>query len=489
MDTDLSPDLNQPTTPDVTPGSAHPAPKSSGQSPTNSPEDVSSSYLLRQLILLSLPVLAEHILHMLVGLTDTALANRLGGELSQPAVAAVGTITYILWFVGLVIGMVGTGSAAIIARAKGARHKSLANSVCGQSVTAVFIVGVVVAIFMLTCARPIADLTQLQGQAHTFALSYIRMLSFSVPFLTVMFIANACLRGSGDTITPAISMIVVDAINMIFTYGLARGAMGMPNLGFDGIAAGTVIAYIVGGLLQFFVLLRGRGGIRLHWHRLRPHWLTLKRILRVGLPAGLEGSLAWAAQFGILLIINRIDASALAPAAHNNAIRIESISFLTGFAVAAAAATLVGQSLGMRSPRRATRCAYLAYAIGASAMAIFGAIFVLAPHFMAGLLSPDNPALTDLTAQCLFITGWVQVGFAAAIVFGGVLRGAGDTFAVMILSLLTVFFVRFLGVVIVAFVFHGGLRAIWIVLCSELMIRGIAVFARFWHGGWRKIQV
>src|SRR5438067_4896471 len=91
--------------------------------------------LLRELLWLAMPVMAEQVLHMLVGLTDTYLANHLPNE-AAAATAAVGTISYILWFIGLIVGAIGAGSTAIIARAKGARHRSLANSVAGQSVSA-----------------------------------------------------------------------------------------------------------------------------------------------------------------------------------------------------------------------------------------------------------------------------------------------------------------------------------------------------------------
>ena len=90
---------------------------------------------LAVIVLVVGPVLVEQVLHMLVGLNDTYLANHLP-EHAPDAGAAVGTITYFLWFFGLLVSSVGSGSTAIIARARGARHKSLANSVCGQSVAA-----------------------------------------------------------------------------------------------------------------------------------------------------------------------------------------------------------------------------------------------------------------------------------------------------------------------------------------------------------------
>jgi putative MATE family efflux protein len=304
-----------------------------------------------------------------------------------------------------------------------------------------------------------------------------------------MLVANACLRGAGDTLTPAVSMIVVSVINMALSFGLTYGALRLPRLGFRGIAAGTVIAYVVGGLLQFGVLIRGRGGIRLHWHRLRPHWHTLKRILRIGVPAGVEGLLIWVAQFSIVIVINKIDATNVSAAAHNNAVKIEAFSYLPGFAFAMAAATWVGQSLGMRDPQRARRGAYLAFAVGGGIMTLCGVVFILFGHALATLMLPKQPAIAAVTARCLFITGFIQCGFASSMIFSGALRGAGDTVAVMIINLASTIFLRLAGVLIVVFAFGGGLAAVWAVLAGELFVRGIMALVRFEQGAWRHKQV
>ena len=454
-------------------------------------EDVRGAFsnreLLGQLLWLALPVLAEHILHMVVGLTDTYLANHLPDD-AAAATAAVGTVSYILWFTGMIVGMIGTGSTAIIARATGARHRSLANSVCGQSITSSILLGVVLGSSLFLFAEPIAHLSNLRGAAHDYSVTYMRLLAVALPFSTLMFVANACLRGAGDTLTPAIAMILVDVVNIIASFALTYGWWGLPEMGFQGIAIGTVLAYVAGGLLQFGVLVHGRGGIRLHLHRLRPHWLTLKRLMRIGIPTGVEGLLSWMAQYMIVIVINGMDATNAVPAAHINAIRIESISFMCGFAVAAAAATMVGQSLGMNNPRRATRSAYLAYAVGGAFMTLCGLAFIFAGDLFANWLSA-NERIADLTARCLFITGFIQCGFAAAAIFGGALRGAGDTLAVMILSLSSILFIRLAGSLFVGVYLGKGLVGIWVVLAIELFLRGVLIYARFLHGGWRHVKV
>jgi putative MATE family efflux protein len=444
--------------------------------------------LLAELLWLALPVVAENMLHMMVGLTDVYLASHLPAAQAADATASVGTVSYVLWLIGLIAGAIGTGSTAIIARAIGAKHHSLANSVCGQSVTAAVLIGLGLTVVLVAGQFPIAVMTGLTGQAFSFSLFYIRILSLSLPFSILMYAASACLRGAGDSITPAISMIVVDAVNMVSSAALARGWWGLPVMGFRGIAIGTVIAYVAGGVLLFAVLVSGRGRLRLFLHRLRPHWVTLKRIFRIGFPSGTESLLTWVAQFLIIIVINRSDVTHVMAAAHIIAVRVEALSYMIGFAVATAAATLVGQALGRKDPARARRAAYLSYAVGAAAMSVGGVVFVLFGRKLAGVMS-DIPSIADLAARCLFITAFAQPGFAAAIIFAGALRGAGDTFLVMLINLASVLFIRLAGVLIVGWWLRLGLAAIWVILALELTIRGIAVFIRFQQGGWKHAKL
>jgi putative MATE family efflux protein len=444
--------------------------------------------LLRELMLLAMPVWAEQALHMMVGINDTYLANHLPKDAAS-AGAAVGTITYFLWFIGLLVGAVGTGSTAMISRAKGARHQRLANSVTGQSVSAALLIGIVVGVLLFTCATPIIAMTQLQGTAHGFAFSYLRMLSISLPFTMVMFIAGSCQRGGGDTVTPAIVMVIVDIINMLFSFALCRGWFGLPVMGFEGIAAGTIIAYISGGVIQMIVLTRRSSVVRLHLHRLRPHWVTLKRLFRVGVPAMIEGLLAWLANFGVIAIINHVDPTNVMSSAHMNTIRIEGISFLSGMAFATAAATMVGTNLGRKDPARATKSAYMAFFVAAAFMGLCGLLMITLGRFPAQWISPGDPRIIHLTTKCLMVTGFIQIGFAACVVFGGALRGAGDTLTAMTVSLMTIFCLRFTGVIIVGWWLRLGLVAVWCVLAGELFIRGVCMYLRFASGAWKRTQV
>ena len=456
--------------------------------------------LLASLLGLSAPILAEHALHILVGLTDTYLANHLvatagltGAAAEQARItnaasaAAVGSVTYLLWLVGLLTGAVGTGSTALISRITGGGDRATADRALGQSVLLAVVAGVVVALIVYVFRWPMSGLFDLQTeQARQFLASYLRLLSLGVPFAAVMFIANSCLRGAGDTLSPAVAMIVVDVVNVVLSFGLFYGLWGLPNLGFDGIAVGTLVAYVAGGLLQLGVLAWGRGGIRLTPRAMRPDAGMTRRILRVGLPSGAEGAIYWGVNFGVLRLVNEM--GNVSAAAHVNTIRLESFSYMTGFAVATAAATMVGQSLGAGDPGRARRAALLAYAVGGGFMGLLGVVFIAFNAPIAGLIG-GGPRIDALTALCLFTTGFCQLGFAASLVFGGALRGAGDTLPVMAVNLASAVGLRLAGAYVVVKVFDGGLGAVWVVLASELMVRGALMLGLFLRGRWVHARV
>ena len=442
--------------------------------------------LFRALVILAIPVLAENVLNILVGLNDAYLANHLPEDIRVDATAAVGTVAYLLWFVGLFSAAVGTGATAIIARAIGARHRTRAHAACGQAMLLAAALGVSLGALFYFAAPAITSVAGLEERAALIALEYLRIFAPFAPAMLLLFVANSCLRGAGDTRTPAAAMILVNLVNIALTWSLSYGLFGLPEMGFRGIALGTGIAYAFGAAMQVTILFTGYAGLRLRAHRLRFHGREMLRVLRIGLPAGGEQVLMWSVNFYLVHVVNKLDV--VSSAAHFNAIRLESLSFTTGFAVGIATSTMVGQSLGMGDVARAKRVARYGFFLGAGAMGVIGVLFILAATLFASFISED-PAVRELTARCLFFAGFIQVGFGAYIIYASALRGAGDTRGAMYVNIFSVVGVRLLGVYIVGQYFQLGLAAIWLVLCGELALRGVLMYARFAQGKWQTIEV
>lgn len=482
------------------------------------------------IVALSWPVLTESLLNSLVGLTDTVLAAGLDdGGAAADAVAAA---SYGLWFVGLVVAAIGVGATALVSRATGAGRRAVADAAVGQTMLLALACGLLVGCSVALLASPLSRLLHLPPATADAFCWYLWICSTGVVTNSVLFGGIACSRGAGDSFRPLLVMMLVNAVNMTVSWALSgvdlkwssieggrvvshvlvHNGLGI-NLGVKGIALGTVIAEVVGAIVMLTMLARGSTGVTLRARRLKPHWHTLARLFRVGWPNFLETLGMWAGNFAIIIMIGWLNATSPGLlGAHLVAIRIESFSYLPGFEFGAAAATLAGQYLGAGAPELARkavwRCAW-----GASAfMGVMGAVFMLAPQAIVGLIS-SQPQHLEQTPKALFITGMIQIPFALSMVFRQALRGSGDVKAAMWISWITTYGMRlplayaltgtriplpsWLGGGELANPFPetwshslgGPLAAVWVALCSELVIRAAMFTGRFMQGYWARSRV
>lgn len=466
------------------------------------------------------PVLIDSFLNSLVGLTDTMVA----AAISPEATDAIGNASYTLWFVGMFLIALDVGATALISRAVGSGRMAVANAAVGQTLLAAVALGSVLGVMLAVFADPLTSLMSMEAEAADAFKTYLWIVAFDVPFLAVLYAGIACLRGSGDAFRPMRAMVVVNVVNLALSWVLSgadyktaqtvggetvvRVVLHNPfplDLGVAGIALGTLCGHAAGAGLILWTLARGSAGLRLRRHRLyRPHWHTMRRIFRVGLPNFFETFGMWLGNFPIIIMVGWIGADLVG--AHILAIRVEALSFQPGFAIGIAAAALAGQYLGAGSPRLARRAVMICTTIGASIMGAMGLVFICCAPRIVGLLSAQEVHL-GIAPTLLRIAGAVQIPFAIGLVLRQAMRGAGDVKVVMYLTWLTTYGVRLplayalSGVDIPIPEWMGGgvlenpfrsepsLAWLWIGLCAEIVIRCGAFAARFVQGGWARVKV
>lgn len=494
----------------------------------------------RAIWILAWPILLESYLNSLVGLTDTMLAS----QISAPATDAIGVASYFVWFIGLVAMALSTGATALVSRSIGKHRVSVANAAVGQTFVVAIVSGLIVGGLMAVFSPFIAGIVNLEGEAREAFVGYLRIVALGVPLSSILFSGIACLRGAGDSFRPLVAMAVCNVVNIGASYVLAGvpiqtteiSPAGIPivterlpavpgfELGIFGIAMGTLIAHTVGACMITAFLIRGRAGIKLKARRLKPHKITLLRLLRLGAPNFAESLGMWLGNFVIVMFVGWLAVGARAAGgdgdgifgAHIWAIRIEAFSFLPGFAMGMAAATLAGQYLGAGSAARARTAVLRCTFIGAGVMALMGAMFITIPEQIIGLFTAQ-PVHLELVPRLLIICGVVQIPFGIALVIRSALRGAGDVKFVMFLTWFSTYALRIPiayalsgvdiyrevilenGEAVQKLVFEnpfpeiegvtGGLGGLWLGLCSELVLRGALFAGRFIHGGWTKVRV
>jgi putative MATE family efflux protein len=463
--------------------------------------------------ILSWPIITESFLNSLVGLVDTMLAAGLPD--GEAATDAIGGASYIMWLIGLVVMALGIGATALVSRSVGKSRMAVAGTVVGQTATLAIVAGVAVGAVIFLAAPLVVDTLKMSEDAAGYFRDYMRVIALGVPSATMLFGMIACARGAGDSISPLTAMVVRNLVNIGVSW-CASGASVFGNappvsldLGVTGIAIGTVAGDVAGMLVVLHQARSGQWGVRLRLRRMRPHWITVRRIVRLGVPNFFETLGMWLGNFFIVAFVGSLALQTGREGllgAHIIAIRIEAFSFLAGFAMGSAAATLAGQYLGARRPDLAKRAVLIAAGVATAMMAAFGLAFILLPRPITSLLS-EQPAHLELVPPLLVICGCVQIPFALAIVLRSAMRGAGDAKAVMVITWTTTYAVRlplayfisgvdvtlpgFLGgaTVVNPVPWEGSLTLLWIGICSELVIRGAAFTGYFLKGRWLNVKV
>lgn len=429
--------------------------------------------LPRQVAVLAVWPLLEQILAFCVGFTDLLISGRISSDegVRVAILDAMGLGGYVSWFFNILQGAVATGVMALVSRAVGAGDPSLARRGLGQGLWLGIAAGTISMLALLVGIPTLIRAVGLSAEAAIHAEAYLKILAVSGPVSGALFALNAALRGAGDTSTPFIGMCVVNGVNIAVSWSLALGE----QMGVRGIAWGTVAGWTAGLITVSLLLARRDGALSWSLAGLRPHWETLGRIVRVGAPQSMEIAVMWGIHaYGIHIIANLPGEGNLG--AHILAIRVESMSFLPGWAIATAGAALVGQYLGAGSKAMAVKSVRLCWKVAALLMGGMGVFFVFGRDALIALMAPGSDLLRNLASPLVLICAAAQPFFATCIILKTSMRGAGATGTVMRWSFGSMIFHRIFLLWWLESRPWFDLRVVWIVFSLDLVVQA-AVFS------------
>jgi putative MATE family efflux protein len=438
--------------------------------------------MTRRVLTLAWPSVAEQSLITLIGLVDAYIVGHLGAA----AIAGVGLGGQVLNLVAALFGAVGVGATALIARHVGAREPDEANQLMRQALLLAVSIGVLAAVAGWWLAEPIIRLLGAAPEVIVTGSNWLRTVAPSFAFVGILLVGNAALRGSGDTRSPLAVMLAVNVVNVTVAWTFTNGLFGFPNLGVVGNALGAASGQVMGAAVVIALLLRGRGVLRLHAHRPSPDLARLRRILNIGLPAGAEQVLLQIALLNLAVIISQFGTAAYA--AHSIGIRISALSFLPGWGFSVAATTLVGQELGARNPARARGAAYAAFGMAFAVMLVMGAV-LFSFHEPILRIFTNDAAVLAAGATVMHMSAAQQPVLAASFVFGGALRGAGDTRTTLLITVTSIWGLRLLAAYVLGVVFGLGLLGAWLGIWLDFAFRSTMFYLRFRSGKWETLRV
>ena len=383
---------------------------------------------LASVLRLALPVATVQVGVILMGAVDTVMV----GHVSARDLASV-ALGNLYFFMTTSFGL-GTLFALdpLVSQAFGAGDRSG----IARAFQRGFVIALGLALFsslLLTPARPLLTLLRQPADVIPVAADYALVsIPGVLPFYCFVVLRQG-LQSMGRVGPIVVVILLANAANVFFNWVLIFGHLGVPAMGAVGSGWATTLS-------RWFMLFALLG---MAWPLIRPYVRPLRsdaldiepllRMCRLGIPIGIQFFLEFGV-FGVIGILMGL-LGTIPMASHQVAINLASVTFMMAVGVTQATTVLVGQAVGSGDAERARRSAGAGLLIGASLMALNGAVFLSIPGLLARLYTPDLE-VWGLAATLIPVAGVFQIFDGLQAVGSGVLRGVGDTLAPMLVNLL-----------------------------------------------------
>jgi len=421
---------------------------------------------LRATVSLAVPVVIVQLGFMTMGAVDTLMVGRLSATML--AAVALGN----LYFFNVSIFGAGTLMALdpLVAQAVGARDMDAVTHAMQRGIVLSIALAIATSLVLAPAATVLRFLHQ-PAEIVPDAAGYLRIsIIGALPFLAFVVLRQslqAMHRVAPIVVTIVVANLSNAGLNWVFVYG----HLGSPALGVAGSAIATAISRWVMMLLLLALAWRDLAPHLLRWRRDSMEWIPLKSMFVIGAPIGAQQALE-AGAFGAIGLLMGV-LGTIEMAAHQIAITLAALTFMVPLGVATAAAVRVGHAIGAGDDARAKAAIRAAYACGVGFMTLTAIAFLTAPRLLASAFTGDARVVA-LAAVLIPIAGVFQVFDGAQAVGAGVLRGAGDTTAPLLVMLASYWL---LGVPVSAYLGFKtelGARGLWWGFVVSLA--GVAVF-------------
>ena len=332
--------------------------------------DMLNGGLAGKLILFSIPLAFSSILQQLFNSADVAVVGRFAGD---QALAAVGSCVALVGiFVNLIVGLA-VGPNAALANLIGQKNRGKINSMVHTILTFGAVLGIALLVIGMMVARRILVASGTPETVLDQALLYIRIYFVGIPFMVAYNFGAAIVRSYGDTRRPMYYLIVSGVLNVIFGF----------HLGVAGVAIATVISNVVSTFLIISHLYQRNDEFSFRFDRMRIDINELKKVLAIGIPAGIQGAIFSVSNVFIQSGINMFGESAIAGS--SLALNFEYFTYDIAGAFAQAAVTFTSQNFGAGNMKRCKKIFWLCLLFGFGFTEILSVIFIVWEDFFVSI--------------------------------------------------------------------------------------------------------
>lgn len=388
--------------------------------------DMLNGPLFMKILIFALPLAASSLLQQLFNSVDVAVVGRFA---SSKALAAVGSNAPVIsLLINLFIG-ISMGANVVISNHLGQRDEQSIRHAISTVTLVAAISGLLLMCIGIGVARPILELMDTPSDVLDMAVLYLRIYFIGIPFFLIFNFGAAILRSVGDTRRPLYILVVAGIINtvlnLIFVIGLGMSV--------EGVAIATAVANAISAAWIIQLLRKEPGALQLQFKHLRIYKKELKRMLQIGVPAGLQGMVFSISNVVVQSAINGYGAAAIAGSAA--AVNFEYYCYYIIVACNGAAISFIGQNYGAQKYDRVRRIYRICLLMGLIGCFIANALFTWQNQFFLSFFTTDAEVIHYgvIRMEGVLLFQFIACSYE---VTGSALRGMGES---MLPTIMTVF--------------------------------------------------
>ena len=416
--------------------------------------DMTEGPLFKKILIFSLPLIFTGLLQCLYNAADLIVVGHFRGHIALAAVGSTGALNNLI--VGLFMG-ISVGAGVCVAQYIGAKEHEKVSRVVQTSVLSSLIMGVAVGALGFALSKYLLTLMDTPENVIEYSTLYIRIIFLGVPGVLLYNFCAAILRAAGDTKHPMIFLTISGVVNV----GLNVIMVTVFGMGVEGVAIATIVSQYLSATLAVIYMCRIDSSIRIKPRELRIHKDHFFRMMKIGVPSGIQGSLVSLSNVLFQSAINGFGDVIMA--GNSAAGNIESFTWIVMNAIHHTAVSFTAQNVGAKKYDRLgavlRNCLFVVTAV----WAVSAGLILLFGHQLVGLYAGNDEVViqSGLNRMWVVISTHVICGYMDVIC--GALRGMGRSFTSMMLTL----------------IFNCGVRVLWLYTVFPMFGTPLSIYVAY----------
>jgi putative MATE family efflux protein len=435
------------------------------------------------LVRLAIPIIGANVLQVAYQLTDMFWVGQLSAEASA-AVSLCFPVNFLMVAVG---GGLAIAGSVLIAQYKGRGDERAMNHVTAQTLIMVMTASVVLSTIGYFFSRPMMQFMGAEPAVLPDAVRFSQITFIGFVFVFGFFVYQSLMRGLGVVLIPMLIVLVTVILNFLLDPLFIYGWGPIPAMGVGGAAMATLSTQALATAIGFALLFSGRQGLRPRLTDFRPDWNVIGKTFKLGLPASVEQATRALSLTLMTLLVSSF--GTVAVAAYGIGIRILTFVVIPAMGLAMATTTLVAQNLGARKLERAEHTNLVACLLSFFVPTAGGLLLFLFAVPLATLFVPRSPAAISESAHFIRIISLPLGCIGLLHTITGTLRGAGNTLAAMVLTIVSAWMIQFPLAYILSRHTSLGIDGIWWSHPISMVVSAAVTLVWFLGGDWKRTKL